>query len=98
MSQPRVGSKLQGLFDTAAISFIAVVICTTGAAAFDRDNENYDRMIADHKLYLESADSNDAAEGDMSLSEYQASEKAQKIKEANQSLARVKRYATGGDL
>ena len=51
--------------------------------------------IIEHKLWLEE-NSNSVYDNDISLDEYEASQRAKEIADANASLAKIKAYADGG--
>lgn len=76
-------------------ALIIASVITTGANAIDSDIKAQDQVHLKHKIYLDENSTNDH-DDDMTLEEYEASQRAEKIAYANASLAKIKAYANGG--
>lgn len=72
----------------AISALLASAVIATGASALATGIEAEDRTHLEHKLYLEE-NSNPDADDDMSLEEYQASQKAKEAAHANSVIAKA---------
>lgn len=72
----------------AISALLASAVVATGASALATGIEAEDRTHLEHKLYLEE-NSNPDADDDMSLEEYQASQKAKEAAHANSVIAKA---------
>lgn len=70
----------------AISALLASAVIATGANAIDTGIAAQDELTYEHKLYLED-NTNPDADDDMSLEEYQASQKAKEAAHANKVLA-----------
>lgn len=75
----------------ALSALLASAVIVTGANAIDSGIEAEDRTHLEHKLWLDENTSDD----DMTLEEYESSQKALVIADANERLARIKAKAYG---
>lgn len=74
-------------------ALLASAIVVTGANAIDSGVETQDRTHLEHKVWLDENTSGD--HDDMTLEEYERSQKAVVIADANERLARIKAEAYG---
>lgn len=72
----------------AISALLASAVIATGANALATGIEAQDQVHLEHKLYLEE-NSNPDADDDMSLEEYQASQKAKEAAHANSVIAKA---------
>lgn len=79
-----VNIKLAGKLAISALLASAVIV--TGASALATGIEAQDQVHLEHKLYLEE-NTNPDSDDDMSLEEYEASQKAKEAAHANKVLA-----------
>lgn len=77
----------------AISALLASAIVATGANAIDSGVEAENRTHLEHKLWLDENTSDD--HNDMTLEEYETSQKALVIADANERLARIKAKAYG---
>lgn len=75
-------------------ALIIASVITTGANAIDSDIKAQDQVHLKHKIYLDENSNNDH-DDDMTLEEYEASQQAKVIADANKRLARIKADAYG---
>lgn len=75
----------------AISALLASAVIVTGANAIDSGIEAEDRTHLEHKLWLDENTNDD----DMTLEEYESSQKALVIADANERLARIKAKAYG---
>ncbi|WP_010197026.1 hypothetical protein [Psychrobacter sp. PAMC 21119] len=78
----------------AISALLTSVIVVTGAKAIDTGIEAEDNVHLEHKLWLDENTSNDHND-DMTQEEYEDSQRAKEIADANASLAKIKAYADG---
>lgn len=78
----------------AISALLASAVIVTGANAIDSGVEAEDRTHLEHKLWLDE-NTNDDHNDDMTLEEYESSQKALVIADANERLARIKAEARG---
>lgn len=75
----------------AISALLASAVIVTGANAIDSGIEAEDRTHLEHKLWLDENTNDD----DMTLEEYESSQQAKVIADANERLARIKAKAYG---
>lgn len=77
----------------AIFALLASAVIVTGANAIDSGVESQDRTHLEHKVWLDENSSDD--HDDMTLEEYERSQKSVVIADANERLARIKAEAYG---
>lgn len=87
--------NLELIIKLTAGTLLSATIIATGANAINTGIEAEDNLHLEHKLWLEE-NSNSVYDNDISLDEYEASQRAKEIADANASLAKIKAYADGG--
>lgn len=87
----QINIKLTAKLAISALLASAVIV--TGANAIDSGIEAEDRTHLEHKVWLDENTSDD--HDDMTLEEYERSQKAVVIADANKRLARIKAEAYG---